>query len=185
VKNSYGERRLRLDRRTKEKVVAELHEKLKDTKLAVLAGNSGMNVEKMTALRNTLRKSGAELRVVKNTLLGIASKNTDFSGLEEYFKGPLAILLNRGDVVGPTKALVEFAKKNAELEIRVGMLNGKLLRKDQLIALAELPGREVLLGKLLSVMVGVQTSLVYVLSGVPRSFICVLDAYRAKKESGN
>jgi large subunit ribosomal protein L10 len=65
------------------------------------------------------------------------------------------------------------------------MLSGKLLSKYQLNALAELPGREVLLGKLLSVMVGVQTSLVNVLSGVPRSFICVLDAYRAKKESGN
>jgi large subunit ribosomal protein L10 len=174
-----------LDRRTKEKVAAELHEKLKDTKLAVLAGYTGMNVEKMTALRNALRKSGTEFRVVKNTLLEIASKNTDFSGLEEYFKGPLAILMNRGDVVGPTKVLVEFAKKNAELEIRVGMLNGKLLSKDQLRALAELPGREVLLGKLLSVMIGVQTSLVNVLSGVPRSFVCVLDAYRAKKESGN
>jgi large subunit ribosomal protein L10 len=174
-----------LDRRTKEKVVAELHEKLKETTLAVLAGYSGMNVEKMTALRNALRKSGTEIRVVKNTLLGIASKDTDFSGLEEYFKGPLAILLSRGDVVVPTKALVDFAKKNAELEIRVGMLSSKLLSKDQLSSLAELPSREVLLGKLLSVMVGVQTSLVTVLSGVPRSFVCFLDAYRAKKEAGN
>jgi len=174
-----------LDRRTKEKVVAELHEKLKETTLAVLAGYSGMNVEKITALRNALRKSGTELRVVKNTLLGIASKDTDFSGLAEHFKGPLAILLSRGDVVVPTKALVEFAKKNAELEIRVGMLSGKLLSKEQISSLAELPSREVLLAKLLSVMVGVQTSLVNVLSGVPRSFICALDAYRAKKESGN
>jgi large subunit ribosomal protein L10 len=174
-----------LDRRTKGKVVAELHEKLKETTLAVLAGYSGMNVEKMTALRNALRKSGTELRVVKNTLLGIASKDTGFSGLEEHFKGPLAILLSRGDVVVPTKALVDFAKKNAELEIRVGMLSSKLLSKDQLSSLAELPSREVLLGKLLSVMVGVQTSLVTVLSGVPRSFVCVLDAYRAKKEAGN
>jgi len=174
-----------LDRRTKEKVVAELHEKLKDTKLAVLASYTGMNVEKLTILRNTLRKSGTELRVVKNTLLGIASEDTEFSGLREHFKGPLAILLNRGDVVRPTKVLVDFAKKNAELEIKVGMLNGKVLSRDQLSALSELPGREVLLGKLLSVMVGVQTSLVYVLSGVPRSLICVLDAYRAKKQSEN
>jgi large subunit ribosomal protein L10 len=88
-------------------------------------------------------------------------------------------------VVRPTKVLVEFAKKNAELEIRVGMLNGKVLSRDQLSALSELPSREVLLGKLLSMMVGVQTSLVNVLSGVPRSFICALDAYRAKKQSGN
>jgi large subunit ribosomal protein L10 len=174
-----------LDRRTKEKVVAELHEKLKDTKLAVLAGYTGMNVEKLTFLRNTLRKSGTELRVVKNTLLGIASENTEFSGLREHFKGSLAILLNRGDVIGPTKVLVEFAKRNAELEIKVGMMNGKILSRNQLGALSELPSREVLLGKLLSVMVGVQTSLVNVLSGVPRSLIYALDAYRVKKQSQN
>ena len=170
-----------MDRRTKEKIVAELQEQLKDTKLAVLTGYTGMNVEKMTALRNVLRKSGTEFRVLKNTLFGIASKDTEFSKLEEYFKGPLAIALNRGDVVGPAKLLVEFAKKNAELEIRAGILDGKLISKEQISALAEMPGREVLLGKLLSVMVGVQASLVNVLSGVPRSFICVLDAYRAKK----
>ena len=174
-----------MDRRTKEKVVAELNELLKDIRLAVLTGYTGMNVEKMNALRNNLRKSGTELRVLKNTLFGIASKGTDFSKLEEHFKGPLAIALNRGDVIAPAKLLVEFAKKNAELEVRVGMLSGKLLSKDQLSSLADLPSREVLLGKLLSVMVGVQTSLVTVLSGVPRSFVCVLDAYRAKKEAGN
>jgi large subunit ribosomal protein L10 len=174
-----------LDRRAKEKVVAELHEKLKDTKLAVLTGYTGMNVEKLTALRTTLRKSGTELRVLKNTFFEIASKGTDFSKLEDYFKGPLAIVLNRGDVVGSAKLLVEFAKKNAELEIKAGILNGRLISKDQITALADLPSREILIGKLLSVMVGVQASLVNVLSGVPRSFICALDAYRAKKESGN
>jgi large subunit ribosomal protein L10 len=174
-----------LDRRTKEKVVVELHELLKGTKLAVLAGYTGMNVEKMNVLRNNLRKSGTEFRVLKNTLFEIASRGTDFSKFEEYIKGPLAIALNRGDVVGPAKLLVEFAKKNAELEIIAGILDGKLISKQQISALAELPSKEVLVGKLLSVMVGVQASLVNVLSGVPRSFICALNAYRTKKESGN
>ena len=174
-----------MDRKTKEQIAAELHEKLSDAQLAVLAGYIGMNVEKMTALRNTLRKSGTELRVVKNTLMRIASRDTDFSAMEGYFKGPLAVALNRGEVIEATKALVEFAKRNAELEIKVGMLDGKFLTKEQISALAELPGREVLLGKLLSVLLGVQTALVNVLSGVPRSFLQVLDAHRVKKESEN
>jgi large subunit ribosomal protein L10 len=174
-----------LDRKTKEQIAAELHEKLRDAQLAVLAGYIGMNVEKMTALRNTLRKSGTELRVVKNTLMRIASRDTDLSAMEGYFKGPLAVALNRGDVIESTKALVEFAKRNAELEIKVGMLDGKFLTKEQISALAELPSREVLLGKLLSVLLGVQTALVNVLSGVPRSLLQVLDAHRVKKESGN
>jgi len=174
-----------LDRKKKEQMAAELHEKLRETQLTVLAGYIGMNVEKMTALRNVLRKSGTEVRVVKNTLLRIASRDTDFSALESHFKGPLAIALNKGDVIESTKVLVEFAKRNAELEIKAGMLDGKFLTKEQIKTLAELPGRDVLLAKLLSVMQGVQTALVNVLSGVPRSFVQCLDAYRVKKESGN
>lgn len=172
-----------MDRKTKELVAHELHEKLKDFNLAVLAHYSGLNVEKLTALRNALRKTDTELRVVKNTLLSIASKETELSLLKDHFKGPLAIALNRSDVVETAKVLVDFAKKNAELEIKAGMLKGKVITREQLGTLAALPPREILLGKLLSVFVGVQTGLVNVLSAVPRSFVQVLDAYRAKKEA--
>jgi large subunit ribosomal protein L10 len=174
-----------LDRRTKEQVAAELHEKLKDFKLAVLTGYSGMDVAKMTALRVALRKSNAELRVVKNSLLSIAARETELSALDGDFKGPLAVAITRDDAVETTKALVDFAKKNANLEIKAAMMNGKILSKEQLTLLAELPSREVLIGKLLSLMVGVQTSLVNVLSGVPRNFVQVLNAYCEKKASVN
>ena len=174
-----------MDRRTKEQIVSELQEKLKEAKLGVLTSFSGMNVEKMEALRNALRKSNAELKVVKNTLLGIASKETDFSVLADHFKWPVAVVLSHKDPVGPTKVLIDFAKKNAELEIKVGVLDGKLLTKSDISALAELPGREVLLGKLVSVMAAVPTSFVTVLSGVPRSFVQVLNAYCDKKKTLN
>jgi large subunit ribosomal protein L10 len=175
-----------VDRRTKEQVVEELHEKLRDLQLAILANYSGLDVKKMTDLRNALRKTNTEIKVVKNTLLRIASRETELGVLDTHFKGPLALILNHGkDVVEPAKVLIEFAKKNAELEIKAGVLNGQLLNKNQVTALAELPSREVLLAKLLSLLVGIQTSLVNVLSGAPRSFIQVLDAYRIKKETGN
>lgn len=174
-----------MDRRTKEKVIAELHDKLGDVKLAVLTNYSGLNVEKITALRNALRKSDTELRVVKNTLLEIASKDTDVAVLKDYLKGPLAIALNSGDVVEPAKVLVDFAKKNEKLDLVAGVLEGKVLSVAQINALAELPSREVLLAKLLSVMIGVQTSLVNVLSAVPRGLVQVLEAYRVKKENDN
>ena len=174
-----------MDRRTKEQVAVELHERLKDFKLAVLAGYSGMDVAKMTALRVVLRKSNAEFKVVKNSLLSIASRGTELSALEGSFKGPLAVAIARGDVVEMSKALVDFAKKNASLEIKAAMMKGKVLNKEQLTALAELPSREVLIGKLLSVMVGTQMSLVNVLSGVPRNFVQVLNAYCEKKAEAN
>jgi large subunit ribosomal protein L10 len=174
-----------LDRRTKEQIVSELQGKLKEAKLGVLTSFSGMNVAKMEVLRNALRKSNAELKVVKNTLLGIASKETDFSILADHFKWPVAIVLSHKDPVGPTKVLIDFAKKNPELEIKVGVLDGKLLTKSDISALAELPSREVLLAKLVSVMAAVPTAFVTVLSGVPRSFVQVLNAYCDKKKTLN
>lgn len=171
-----------MDRTKKEQVVAELHERLKGVKLAVLAGYTGMNVSKIESLRNDLRKSGTEFRIIKNTLLRIASQETSVAAFEDHLKGPLAIILNSGDVVEPTKVLVDFARKNSELDIKAGLLDGRLISREQLQQLAELPSREVLLGKLLSVLVGAQTNLVNVLSAVPRSFVQVLEAYRSQKE---
>jgi large subunit ribosomal protein L10 len=174
-----------LDRRTKEQIVSELQGKLKEAKLGVLTSFSGMNVAKMEALRTALRKSNAELKVVKNTLLGIASKETDFSILADHFKWPVAVVLSHKDPVGPTKVLIDFAKKNPELEIKVGVLDGKLLTRSDISALAELPSREVLLGKLVSVMAAVPTAFVTVLSGVPRNFVQLLNAYCDKKNTLN
>lgn len=174
-----------MDRKGKEQVVAELHQRLAESKITVLTGYTGMNVEMMTAFRNTLRKNDTEVKVVKNTLLNIAARKTDVSLLSDHFRGPLAITISRGDVVAPAKALVEFAKKNASLEIKCGVMDGKVLSREQIIALSELPSREVLLGKLLSVMVGVQTSLVNVLAAVPRGLLQVLNGYREKKEAIN
>lgn len=174
-----------MDRKTKEQVVSELHQKIQKANLGVLTSFSGMNVEKMEALRRELRKVDAEWKVAKNTLLRIASDGTDFSVMADYFKWPVAVVFGYKDPVAPAKVLVEFAKKNPEMEIKVGVLDKKLLTKNDLTMLAELPGREVLLGKLVSVMAAVPTSLVTVLSGVPRSFVQVLSAYSEKKKTLN
>ena len=174
-----------MDRKTKEQIVSGLQEKLKQANLGVLTSFNAMKVEKMEALRNALRKNDAELKVVKNTLLNIAAKETDFQILAEHFKWPVAVVLSYKDPVAPTKALIDFARKNPELEIKVGIIDGKVLSKADIEALAELPSREVLLGKLVSVMAAVPTSFVSVLSGVQRSFVQVLGAYCDKKSTLN
>ena len=171
-----------MNRSTKENVVTELHKKLKNVNLAILADYSGIKVKDITDLRNKLRKADSELKVVKNNLLSIALQDTEFTLLDNHLKGPRALMMNFGDVVEPTRILVEFAKKNDRLEIEAGVLDGRLLSREQIKALAELPGRDILLGKFLSVLVGAQTQLVTVLSAVPRGLVQVLEAHRMKKE---
>ena len=172
-----------MDRSKKEQVVAELNEKLRRAKIAVLAGYSGIKVKDLNELRNELRKTGSDVKVVKNNLLSRALMETEYRGLDSFLGGPRVLILNYGDVVAPTKVLVEFAKKNAALEIKGGVYEGSSLSQEQLVTLASLPSREILQAKLLSLFVAVPTQLVTVLSGVQRGLLTVLDGYRAKKET--
>ena len=171
-----------MDRKTKEQIVSGLQEKLKQANLGVLTSFNAMKVEKMEALRNALRKNDAELKVVKNTLLNIAAKETDFQILAEHFKWPVAVVLSYKDPVAPTKALIDFAKKNPELEIKVGIIDGKVLSKADIEALAELPSREVLLAQVLGTMMGPVRGLVTVLSGPVRGLVTCLNQIREQKE---
>ncbi|MDD5475650.1 MAG: 50S ribosomal protein L10 [Syntrophales bacterium] len=174
-----------MDRSKKEEIVSELNEKLKRAKIAMLADYSGIRVKDLSELRNELRKTGSDVKVVKNNLLSRALKDTEYAGLDSLLGGPRVLILNYEDVVAPTKVLVEFAKKNASLEIKGGVYEGSSLSQGELTTLASLPGKEVLQAKLLSMFVAVQTQLVTVLSGVPRGLVTVLDGYREKKEETN
>jgi len=86
------------------------------------------------------------------------------------------------DPVGPAKALAQFAKDHEKFIIRSAALEGEKIGPDELIALSKLPSKEILLGQLLSVLNGVPTGLVQVLSGVPRTFVYGLQAIKEKKE---
>ncbi|OPL16523.1 MAG: hypothetical protein AVO39_01280 [delta proteobacterium MLS_D] len=174
-----------MDRSKKENVVAELNEKLKKATIAVLADYSGIKVKDFSNLRNELRKTDGEVKVVKNNLLSLALKETDYEALDTLLGGPRALVLSYGDVVASAKALVDFAKKNDSLEIKGGVYEGASLSREQLVSLAALPSREVLQAKLLSLFVAVPTRLVTVLSAVPGGFVRLLDAYRMKKEGTN
>lgn len=167
----------------KKQIVEELREKFSNSKVLIITDYKGLDVEKMNALRRKLREGGIEYRVVKNTLLIRASEGTDVALVKEAFKGPNAVALGYEDPVSPAKLLTQFAKENEHLEIKAGLLNGRVLEPTDIKALASLPSREQLLSKLLSVMVGVPTAFVNTLSGVPRNLVNVLYAIKDKKEA--
>jgi len=119
--------------------------------------------------------------VVKNTLMARASQDTPISVLKDHFKGPGAVAISYHDPVAPAKILTKFADDSKKLEIRVAVLNGKLIDLSGIKALAALPSREVLLGQLLAVMLDVPTSVVRVLAGVPRGLVNLLVALKDQK----
>jgi len=172
-----------LNKQSKEALVEEFAEKLKAAKSAFLADYRGLDVEQANTLRRKLQDVGVEYRVVKNTLLRLAARDTDAACLDEFLSGPTAIALATDDPVAPAKALVAFAKENKDFELKAGMLDGKLLALDDIKALSALPGREELLAKLLRTMNAPVTNFVGVLAAVPRSFVQVLAAIKDQKDA--
>ena len=166
----------------KSQVVNEIAQKLGTCQAAFLADYRGLTVEQVNTLRGELKKIGVEYRVVKNTLLRLAAKDTDVECLSEYLQGPTAIALAGSDPVGPAKVLTEFAKSNKAFELRAGQLNGKLLTLEDVQALAELPSKEVLLAKMLGSINAPVSNFVGVLAAVPRTFVQVLAAIQQQKE---
>ncbi len=167
----------------KQRIAQELQDKLANAKVVINTDCKGLNVEAMNMLRRKLRETGCEFQVAKNTLLIRASKDTDSALIQDSFKGPSAIAINFDDPVAPAKVLMEFAKSNEKLEIKKGVMAGKILDLDDIKALSALPSREALLGQVLSAMNGVPTGFVRVLNGVMSNFMNVLVAIKDQKEA--
>ena len=172
-----------MNKESKQQVVTELHEKLQRAKAVFLADFRGMNVGKATELRNELRKAAVEYKVVKNTLLDLASRETDKESLKPFFVGPTAVALSYDDPVAAAKVLSKFAKEQqATFKLKAGVLTGKAISVSDIQSLADLPSREVLLAKLLGSMQAPTANFVSVLAAVPGSFVRVLAAIKDRKE---
>jgi large subunit ribosomal protein L10 len=139
-----------LKREAKEQIVSHLSHKLKQAQFAVLTDYRGLNVQKITQLRNELRRVSSEYRVAKNTFLKRASQGTEFEQLASYFEGPTAIMLSYDDPIAPSKVLTKFLGTYSKLSIKAGMLKGKLISAEEVKELSRLPGRQELLGKCVS-----------------------------------
>ncbi len=167
----------------KKEITADIHERFSKSKIVIVTDYKGLDVMTMNDLRRKLRDVGVEYKVVKNTLLIRASDDTDAALIRDHFKGPSAIALAFDDPVSPAKVLTEFAKAHEKLEIKAGVMNGKVLELEAIKALSKLPSREVLLAQVLSTMNAVPTSFVRALSDLPRKLLNVLNAIKEQKEA--
>lgn len=144
-----------MNRKEKEQLVSDLSEKIEGYKAVVLIHYRGLDVEQMNQLRKRLREEKVSYHVVKNTLMRLASKGTDLEKLNGYFKGPTAIAISYGDPILLAKVLLEFIKTQPSLEIKVGLIEGRVALPEEVKALATMPSREVLLAQILG---GIQMS---------------------------
>ncbi|AIE77735.1 50S ribosomal protein L10 [Bacillus cereus] len=137
---------------TKQQVVTEIADKLRASKSTIVVDYRGLTVSEATELRKNLREAGVEFKVYKNSLTRRAAESAEMAELNEFLTGPNAIAFSNEDVVAPAKVLNDFAKDHEALEIKAGVIEGKLVTLDEVKAIATLPSREGLLSMLLSVL---------------------------------
>ena len=171
-----------MKRAEKAAVVDELKTLLAGAKVTMLADHCGLSVSELTELRKLLRQQAVSLRVVKNSLARLATKGTELQQLEPHLVGPTAIVIGRGDPALPAKLLASYGKTKPTFQIKAGIVEGTVLAKQDALALAELPPREVLLAKLAGIVQSPLWGLMVVLQGPLRSLMITLEAVRQKKQ---
>lgn len=133
----------------KQPVVKEISELLDGAASAVVVDYRGLTVEQDTSLRKSLREAGVVYKVYKNTMIRFATKGTAFEGLDPYLEGPTAIAVSKDDATAPARILQKFAKTAPALELKAGVVEGTAYDTAGIKLIAEIPGREELLSRLL------------------------------------
>jgi len=136
----------------KRRIVADLHQRMRQAQVAILTRFVGLNVERMTQLRRELRKSAVEYRIVKNTLLRLAIRGTDKEVLESKVQGPIAVAWSETDPIAPARVLAKFAKEYPELQILVAASEGRLWGPAEIQAWVNLPSLDELRAKILGLL---------------------------------
>lgn len=157
-----------------------LKEQIKDFKGFIFTDYRGLNVQQINSLRNALRENGAEFHVVKNRTVKRVFHDIGYADFDRFLVDPTALAYFNGDLSGIAKILADQIKETT-LKIKGGFVNDRFLEVDDIIQIAALPSREVLLAKLISAINTPRAGLVFTLNGILSKFVRTLKAIEQKK----
>lgn len=172
-----------MNKQEKAAKVKDLAEQAKGSTAMLLTDYRGLTVAESRELRTSLREVGARYEVVKNTLMNRAADEAGTVELKELLEGPTAIAFCPEDAAGAAKILVKYAKDFKPLEIKGGVLEGRVIDVEKIKFLASLPSKDVLMAQMLGVFQSPARGLVTVLAGTMQGLVTVLTRVREQKES--
>jgi len=167
----------------KKQQVEEVKQKFEKAESVVFYDYRGLTVEEVSELRSNFREAGVEYKVIKNNILRRAAKENNIEGLDDILTGPTAAAIGYDDAVSGAKVLVDFIKKVKKTEMKVGILNGKVIEVDEIKKLAELPSKEELIAKLAGSLNAPIAGLAMALNAIPSGLARALGAVRDQKQS--
>lgn len=167
--------------------VAELTDVVSRAEIAISTSYAGMTMAKQTELRTTLRKAGAEMHVVKNTLLRIAADRAGRPEFAQLTEGPTAMVVGFSDMVGVAKALSEFVRANeaaTKIAIRNAVVEGRVVDAAYIRDLATVPSREELLARIAGNVIGKVAEFNNLVLATQRKFVGLVEARAKQLEDG-
>lgn len=170
-----------LTRERKTEILASYQQGFAEAQHAFLLGYKGISVPQVTELRDRVREHGGSYLVVKNTLALRAIEGKALAGLKAQFEGPTAVVFSDGDPVPLAKALTEFAKTAPVLQFKGAMVERRPVPAEQIKEIAELPSRQELIARLVSMLHSPIARLVRMLGAIPQRLVSVLDQVAKSK----
>ncbi len=161
----------------KQKIVEKLAEDFKKQKSVVFIDYKGLKVKDMNDLRKKIKQENGKLEASKKTLLNLAAKKTGFD-LGENFPGQVALVFSFDDSLKSIRETYTLSQKNENLKILAGIFEGKLIKGGEVTMLAQLPGREELLAKLVGSIASPMSGLLNALQGNLRSLVFILSSIK-------
>ena len=155
-----------MNRDQKAAVIEEVAGQIQEAEAVFAVDYRGISVPQAAELRTKLREADASFRVVKNTLTERAADQAGAEGLKELLQGPTALTLVKGDAAMAAKALRDFRRTTQLLEFKGGWMNGAALSPDEIDAIAQLPSRDVLYGRLVGMVASPLTGLASAMGGL-------------------
>src|ERR671932_705176 len=155
-----------MNREQKSAAIAEIVDQIKESQAVFAVDFRGISVPQAADVRTRLRDADATFRVVKNTLTERAADQAGAEGLKAYLEGPTAMTFVRGDAAAAAKALADFRRASGLLTFKGGWMNGEALTAEQMDAIARLPTRDVLYGRLVGMVASPLTGLASALNGL-------------------
>jgi large subunit ribosomal protein L10 len=167
----------------KQEIVSELKAFLENGKVAIVTDLTGLTVAEVTQFRRQLAQANAKCRVGKNTLLRIASADSEFSTLKDIAKGPTAVIIGYDDPAAPAKTTVDFFKKIKKGTVRGGIIEGKLIGEADVKGLADLPSKEQLLSSIMGGLDSGARGIAGILEAVIRDIAILTEEVAKKKDA--
>ena len=166
----------------KNQIIDEIKSRVDRAPYVLLTDYTGMQVPQFNELRNRLSGANAEYRVVKNNLLRRALQGSNLPDLETFLHGQSAVILGDNDISAAAKVLKNFSAEFKKPTLKIGILDKAVVNVDQIMALADLPSKDVLQAKLLGLLLAPASTLVRLINTPASQVAQVLKAYSEKGE---